>query len=245
VIHCIYIPWNQETSAWKADEQDFDHSWMTELQKQVQREGWTVRCWTRSDLQQLDPELWKTVTEAAVYATQVVDFYRWHLLEQFGGMYVQYGTTLNYSMAYYVPSTVNKTLRVFTEAWFPWGFHRLWYSQRLWAIRHGQSEESLRISNGFSIAIPHHPQIQILTAQILQRMQRMKPQDYDVLYIGANAYLSEFYDQHLQFDATVERVSWPTTLQLFSVCSRGSWRIDSLSAEKRQAILSTTVATRS
>jgi hypothetical protein len=55
----------------------------------------------------------------------------------------------------------------------------------------------------------------------------MKPKcDYDILYIGTNAFISELYDQVGSKDDKVELIGYTKTRQMIKVSSMKSWRMD-------------------
>jgi mannosyltransferase OCH1-like enzyme len=223
IIHLIYFPWDREQRL-KPDPNDFDQTYHRELAGSYP--DFEVMMWTipkiRKFLSSNYPGVWEASIRAAVRPTQLVDLYRWLVVDHFGGIYLQYHSKLHTHPKLLFPSE-GYQLRLFTEnVWFSWLIRIV--PPLLFPIRNSQPEEELRIMNQVFAATPGHPFVREVWRSIFIRMHEMKPrEDYDILYIGANAYISEVYDKMGKNDSTIQLANWTQTRNLLQVSSFGSW----------------------
>ena len=76
-------------------------------------------------------------------------------------------------------------------------------------------------------AVPKNDYVNFTYQKILERMINIKPKcDYDILYIGANAFISRIYDQVGCIDKKVELVGYAKTKKTVRIHSMKSWRTD-------------------
>lgn len=223
IVHLMYLPWDRSQKL-KDDPLDFDHSYERDMRSQLEPQGWSVRMWTGPELKREFPSLWDEAMKEAVRPTQLVDLFRWAVVAKYGGVYIQYDSVVHVPVKQLLPH-VNKSVRLFTE--------RVLTNEEcrknglLHPIRNGEPEEPTRVQNQcFSSSVIGHPFIVRVRDTILENMRSMKPvQDYDVLYIGANARVSTLYDRHGRLDPTVELEGESGSKRMLTVSSRGSWRL--------------------
>jgi len=226
LVHLIFLPWNSEQRLLE-DPLEFDWSPYYRLAEQLP--DWKVIMWTLPRLHEFSekhyPGIWDRAWSSASRPTQIVDLYRWIVVHHHGGVYFQYNSKLNVDPEMLLPSK-GKNVRLFTE--FVW-FSPLLRHLPAWRfpIRQGQPEERTRAMNQIFSAAPKHPYIQLTWQSILNRMEAMKPKcDYDILFIGANAFVSELYEKEGQNRSDVEMLNFWQTRRMVQVSSKGSWRTD-------------------
>jgi hypothetical protein len=223
IIHVMYFPWDKEQRL-KSDPLDFDQTWAQELARS--QPDFRVIIWTipriREFLDQHYPGLWEQSLIRAERPTQLVDLYRWLVVYHFGGIYIQYGSRLKTDASKFLPS-VGKGVRLFTAViLFPGKGH---YDAYLNKIRKGELNPSVQIRNQLFSAVPRHPYLDLTWRNIWARMQTMWPScDHDILFIGANAYIPQLYDQVGRHNPEVERISQSVCDRWFKVSCNGSWR---------------------
>lgn len=229
ICHLIFVPWNSNQ---KVLDDTFAFDWGPYHEMVKSYPDWRIEMWTLPKLREFSkkhyPGIWERAWKAASRPTQIVDLYRWIVVHHFGGLYFQYSSQLMVDPEMLLPSR-GKGVRLFTE--FVW-FSPLLRQMPAWRfpIRKGQPEERLRIMNQLFSATPKHPYIQLTWQTILARMERFKPEcDYDILFIGANAFVSEVYEQVGQKMLNdVELLNFWQTRRMVQVSSKGSWRTDGL-----------------
>lgn len=227
IIHLIYYPWTKSQQL-KPDPEDFDHTYYHQLQKRFPT--YDVKMWTlpktKQFVQKFYPGVWEIAGVNASRPTQLVDLFRWLVIFHFGGLYLQYDSKIRVENPEQLFPTHGNQVRLFTEfVWFSPLLRHL--PAKRFPIRKGKPEEKWRVMNQIFAATPRHPYILQTWTSILARMQRHKPTcDYEILWIGANAYISEFFDQDGAFRQDVQLTSFAQTRSLVSVSSRGSWRTD-------------------
>ncbi len=223
IIHLMYFPWDTSQRL-KSDPLDFDRSWAQKLARS--QPDFRVIVWTIPKIRELldehYPGLWEQSLARAERPTQLVDLYRWLVVYHFGGIYIQYGSTLKTDATKFLPSA-GKGVRLFTEVILSPGKGH--YDAYVNKIREGELNPSVQIRNQLFSAVPRHPYINLTWRNIWSRMQTMWPScDHDILYIGANAYIPQLYDQIGRFDPEVERVRQSECDRWFKVSCNGSWR---------------------
>ena len=224
----MYFPWNRQQQL-LTNPEEFDHTYYEELHAKYP--DMTVMMWTLPRVQQLCdkhyPGVWETAKKHAVRPTQLVDLFRWLVVYHFGGMYLQYDSILNVHPSQLLPSGSHE-VRLYTEFVWVTPIWR-WLVGRQFPIRNRAPEEKWRIMNQLFAAVPKHPYILLTWTSILQRMTLWKPQnDYEILFVGANAFISELYEQQKSYSKQVERINFWQTRHLVTVSSKGSWRTDHL-----------------
>ena len=226
IIHLMYFPWDKNQNLLK-NQNDFDRTYCDELRKAYP--DMLVMMWTlplvHSFCDKHYPGLWEMVRQNAVRPTQLVDLFRWLVVYHFGGLYLQYDSKLYVHPEQLLPSQ-GFDLRLYTE--FVWVTPVWqWLAGRKFAIRNYLPEEKWRIMNQLFAATPKHPYVWLTWTSILERMCKWKPKcDYDILFIGANAFVSELYDKVGQKQKTTERINFWQTRHLVKVSNKGSWRLD-------------------
>lgn len=152
----------------------------------------------------------------------IVDFMRLLLLYHYGGIYWQYGSIRKAnSMDYFLPR-LNKNIKLFTESILSIEFSNKMKNE---PIRNGKPEEITRVCNQVFSAVPKHPYILRLFLKAVSNSQKYKVnKDYDILYIGANAMMSEMYEDYGKYLCDIELVDYKTTRKMIEISSNGSWR---------------------
>lgn len=231
LIHLMYFPWNRQQQL-LSDPDAFDHNYYDKLCASYP--NFKVMMWTLPTVRALCekhyPGVWETAFAHAVRPTQLVDLFRWLVVYHFGGMYLQYDSTLHVLPDQLLPSQ-GYGVRLYTEFVWVTPIWR-WIVGRQFTIRNGAPEEKWRIMNQIFAAVPKHPYVFLTWTSILQRMQTWKPKcDYDILFIGANAFVSQLYNniglkQQQQQHQPIERINFWQTRHMITVSSKGSWRTD-------------------
>lgn len=226
IIHLIYIPWDRNQKLLN-DPLAFDQTYHQQLQQRFPR--WRVMMWTgpllHTFVEKHYPGLWDAATAAAARPTQLVDLFRWLLIYHWGGLYIQFGSVLHVEPERLLPRE-GEGVRLYTE--FVW-FSPILRHLPAWRFpcRGGRPEEERRVMNQLFSAVPRHPYIDLTWRTILQRMQKIRPQcDYDILFVGANAFVSELYEQKGRSWPGVALVNFWQTRHMATISSKGSWRTD-------------------
>lgn len=221
IIHYIFFPWDEHHKL-KANENDFDHSPIFNMRRYAP--DFDVQLWTYSKARDfcscLYPSVWNIVQKCP-HPTMMVDILRWVIVHHFGGIYWQISTTPLLGMKDLLPST-GKKVRLFTEFHLSPG-----QCQNMAAepIRKGEPEEPIRVLNQVFAAEPQTDFIQKHIALILERNVSCVPKnDYDILFIGANAALSTSYDRFGKNDPSVELMSLEKSRCMLKWRYLGSWR---------------------
>ncbi len=221
LIHIIYFPWDRDHQL-KADENDFDHGPIEALRQYAP--DFEIRLWTWSRARdfgrQQYPEVWATV-EKCPHPTMMVDILRWLMVLHFGGLYWQISTTPLVPLADLLPGP-GKNVQLFTEFVMTPEQGRAMAAE---PIRNGEPEESVRVLNQVFAAAPGAPFIRKMLDLVLERNRTLVPKnDYDILYIGANAVLSTAYDRFGKNDPAVELRSREESKRQLHWRYLGSWR---------------------
>lgn len=194
-----------------------------------------VKLWTyplsREFCIQHYPAIWETL-EKCSRPVMMIDVLRWLVISHFGGIYWQMRTTPLVPMQDFLP-TANKSVRLFTENVMTAAQCQAMSTE---PIRAGKPEEAIRISNQVFSAEPGSPYVQKTISFLLNRIQTLTPQkDYDVLYISANAAVSEAYDSFGRDDSLVELTDFKQTRRMIKWRYGGSWRKDKVNTAPPQA----------
>jgi hypothetical protein len=229
IIHMMYFPWD-ENQEFRENEFAFDHS---PYQKMVERvkpmPNAHVIMWTRSKTKEFCikyyPAVWDMLEKYSQRNTMYIDVLRFLVVYHFGGLYWQYDSIpKSESMMDYFPSN-GKKIRFLTETIITPDFSKCMTFER---IRNGKPEELLRIAN--QVFCCNESKHHLLFNFILFQTQRMATEkvlnDYDILYIAANAALSEFYDRYIKNNQDVELVPLEQTHHIVNFNGKGSWRMD-------------------
>ena len=221
LIHIIYFPWDRDHRL-KADENDFDHGPVEALRQYAP--DFEIRLWTWSRARDFCcahyPEIWATV-EKCPHPTMMVDILRWVMGLHFGGIYWQISTTPLVPLADLLPGP-GKNVSLFTEFVMTPEQCRAMAAE---PIRNGEPEEPVRVLNQVFAADPGAPFIRKMLDLVLERNRTLAPKnDYDILYIGANAALSTAYDRFGKNDPAVELLSREESRRRLHWRYLGSWR---------------------
>jgi hypothetical protein len=226
IVHLMWFPWDR-CQRLLDDPNAFDHGYFWKLEQEYPE--MRIMMWTlplvRNLVQKHYPGVWDAAWLSASRPTQLVDLFRWLVVYHYGGVYLQYGTTLRLHPRRLLPMR-DHGVRLFTEfVWFTPGMRR--GPAERFVIRNGEPEEKIRVMNQVFSATPHHQYIKLTWQSILERMQRIKPKcDYDILYIGANAFVSELYDRLGQHRSDIELLNFFQSRSMVAVPGSGSWRTD-------------------
>lgn len=229
IVHSIHFQWdeNQKVNPLGAV---FDMT--PHLNMRAFAPDFDVRLWTfplcRDFCIQYYPSVWD-VLKTCPRPVMMIDVLRWLVVSHFGGIYWQMRTTPLVPMQNFLPSP-GKAVRLFTENVMSPAQCQAMTAE---PIRAGKPEEPIRISNQVFSASPGAPYLQKTIGFLLNRIQTMTPKkDYDVLYISANAAVSEAYDTFGKNDSDVELTSLEQTRRIMKWRYGGSWRKDKSPAHK-------------
>lgn len=235
IIHLMYFPWNRQQQLLD-NQDDFDHSYYHLLLQRFPDA--TIYMWTWDRVKELVtthyPAVWETALMYAKRPTQLVDLYRWLVVYHFGGVYIQYDSILYCEYLEDLFPRQPWQLRLYVE--------NVWWSPIIRAMpalwfpcRKGVPEEKYRIMNQIFAAVPRNELIYDIWSTILSRMIQMPAPttDYEILFIGANAFVSEWWDKEQKVrywyhkkNPIVEVMNFSQTKQLIAVSSKASWRTD-------------------
>ena len=225
--HMIYFPWDKQ-QRFLQDEFNFDHNPYYFIKNFAKKEqNVKVQLWTFTKAKQFCakyyPEIWSILERYAARPTMYVDILRWLFVYHYGGVYLQYRSVPKVPLHAFLPQ--KGTVRFFTEKILSPEFAAQMANV---PIRNGKPEELLRIRNQiFSAKKPKEKIIWKLICFLTDRMEKHRVTcDYDILYISANAAVSEFYDRYCKTDKDVELTSLKTTDKMIQIVCLGSWRVD-------------------
>jgi hypothetical protein len=231
IIHMIYFPWGKDQRL-LTDPHAFDHGPYVRMCSYAP--DFEVRLWTLPDAQthctQHHPGIWELLL-AVPRPMMMVDYLRWLVVHDFGGIYWQYDFNALANMNRMLPSSENE-VRLFTEF-----VNDSETCQRMAKepVRQGEPEESIRVVNQVFSARAGHPFIRSTMGLIEHRLRTCNfRKDYDLLFISANAAVSTAYDRFGKKDPTVELMPLQVTRQSFKIMYRGTWRTDSKSETRGQ-----------
>lgn len=217
----IYFPWDQEGKL-KADVLDFDHGPYERMMRYAP--DFEVQLWTLKRAEEFAEENYPDIGKlmwSLAHPTMMVDVLRWLVVYHFGGIYWQYDMNPLVPMTRMLPPEECQ-VRLFTECVVDDAWCR---EVAQIPIRRGEPEEPIRVCNQAFSATPRQPFIKRVLDLIVERATRLTPQeDYDILYICANAAVSTAYDRYGKDDPAIDLVPEPETRRMMKIQYRGSWR---------------------
>lgn len=229
VIHMMFFPWDSNQQ-FMEDEFKFDHSPYQRMLERVKSiPNAHVIMWTHSKTKEFCakyyPAIWDTIEKFSQRNVMYIDILRCLVVHHYGGIYWQYDC-IPYcsSMLEYLPSK-DKKLRLFTETIISQEFSK---RMALEPIRKGRPEEIVRVAT--QVFSANERKNSILIDHVAFQLQRMLTDklicDYDLLYITANAAMSEYYDRFAKCDKDVELVSLELAQKMVNWNAKGRWRMD-------------------
>ena len=223
IIHLIYFPWGKDQKL-LADCHAFDHKPYENMARYAQ--GFDVRLWTLDRVQlwceKCFPDTWRILRNAP-RPMMMVDYLRWLVVHEFGGIYWQYDLNPLVPMDQFLPQKC-KAVRLFTESVQTPEYCQLMAFE---PIRNGEPEEAIRVANQVFSAVPGHRFVKATMDLIVHRLQSSEfKKDYDLLYISANAAVSCSYDRFGKSDEDVELLSRERTRSMVKIQFKGTWRTD-------------------
>ena len=231
IVHLIYIPWDKDQQL-KANYLDFDMGPYEEMKKQ--NPDYKVMLWTlprvQEFLSQHYPEYYDTIFSLP-RPTMIVDFMRLLFVYHYGGIYWQYASTQKTkSLDDFLPQK-EKNIKLFTEFILD---KTQCEKMKNEPIRNGKPEEPIRVCNQIFSATPKHPYLFKLFEKAVQNSKTHQVRkDYDILYIGANAMMSEIYDNLGKYQTDIELIDLKTSKEMIKISSKGSWRKEPKVEEKK------------
>ena len=226
MIHLIYLPWERENGKLKNNETDFDQTFYKNLQKENPK--WFVVMWTQTTLKNFTTEyypkyydIWKKVK----HPTQIVDFYRLLVTYHFGGIYWQYGSKNKVPIKMFIPP-IGKSARFFVELVLSDELNRKIKADvnLKQDIRNGKPEETVRVANQCFCVYPRDDFLKHCIQKYWRNLHNYEVKNqYDILYIGATAMMSEAYDEYPQKDEFVLDFNMKRYIK---VLMNGSWRLN-------------------
>lgn len=220
-IHMIYIPWNKDGSL-KPDYNDFNKKFYNRMCNHFSEAN--IYMWTYPELREFsnkhEPGLWDRLWSKVKHPTQIVDFYRWFVVYHLGGIYWQYES--EYHMPLKMLKSKDNDVVLLTESIISKTFAEKIGREQI--IRKGIPEEEIRVANQVFWSKPHSKFVKHVMDSILERLDKYTVNnDYDILYIGANAMISEVYDRYPN-KKEIKLIPHSDRIKIVTFSSRGSWR---------------------
>jgi hypothetical protein len=226
IVHLIYLPWERENGNLKPDENDFNQAFYNSFQKENPK--WLVLMWTQSTLKNFTMEYYPKyydIWERVKHPTQVVDFYRLLVTYHFGGIYWQYGSIQKVPLRSFFPP-VGKSARFFVERVLTKELNKKLKADvnSIQHIRNGKPEEPIRVANQCFCVYPRDDFLKFCIKKYWRNLHTYEVKNqYDILYIGANAMISEAYDEYPRKNEFVLDFNMKRYIK---VVMNGSWRLD-------------------
>lgn len=222
-IHFIYLPWDREGKL-KKYHHSFDKYFYLRVKKEVP--NGKVYMWTYNRLRRFseerEPGLWDKLWALSSHPVQIVDFYRWFVVYHLGGLYWQYESVHSVPWEMFSMGGQHEVV-LYTEKILSDSITADIGNEH--PIRGGKREENLRVCTQLFWAKPKSRFIQHVLHTIIERMEKYTvKEDYDILYIGGNAMISEVYDRYPQRPGEIKLVDLITTMRMALLSSHGSWR---------------------
>ena len=221
IVHYVYFPWEKETGRLLEEAYQFESD--EYFQQTVQAnpsdlfELWTLeRCkkWVQEEYPQFGT-IWSKVT----HPVQAVDFCRLLILYHFGGVNVQYGFPLLKPTNEFHPVGFQSVV-LFLETTIS---NELAYQVADERIRCGKPEERDRIHFAVLSALPRNPFVKYCVDKSWKNICCLEVRSqYDILYIGGNAMLSEAFHEYSNRGGIVLHRDFT---DFYQVTSQGSWRL--------------------
>lgn len=222
IVHLIYFPWYRETGILKEKEDDFNHTFYKNFKNN--NKDWEVKLWTLSKIKEFTKEYYpqyKDIWKLIKHPTQSVDFFRLLVTYHYGGIYWQYDSIQKIDLNCFIPSK-NRTIRLFIECILNKNFSNTMKKEK---IRNNKPEELLRIANQSFSSYPKNNFLNYCLEKSWKNLNNLTVNNqYDILYIGANAMISEAYDEYKNKDIIDLTYN---TRRYIKFSSNGSWRLNS------------------
>jgi hypothetical protein len=220
IVHLMYFPW-QKDGVLKENEHDFNHTFYETFSKN--NPDWEVRLWTLSrskEFLETHYPMYQSIWTKIKHPTQAVDFLRLLVTYHYGGIYWQYDSIQHAPLDTFIPPE-DKTIRLFVEDII---FTTLSYCRGyVNPCRNNKPEETLRIANQIFCAYPSNPFLLYCIEKSWKNLHTIEVvSQYDILYIGANAMVSEAYDE---YDKNSIHLTYNTG-KYITFSSNGSWRLN-------------------
>jgi len=225
IVHLMYFPWDKNQNL-KINENDFDLSFYKEMLQQ--NPDWDIKLWTLSKTREFVehkyPGLWSHLWSLFSHPVQAVDFFRLLVVFELGGIYWQYESEQLVDLQKFRPRW-NSQIRLFVERTISRDFSRKMATQ---PIRNGKPEEICRICNQIFSAYPRNGFLQYCINKSKNNLLTSRVScDYDILYIGANAMISEAYHEYKNH-GKIQLTSKKQRKRMIRLACRGSWRTEEL-----------------
>tara|TARA_X000000368_G_C22911056_1_gene658572 strand:- start:46 stop:882 length:837 start_codon:yes stop_codon:yes gene_type:complete len=222
IVHLIYFPWERKTGILKPDEMDFDQSFFFKFKKD--NPEYKIKLWTLSKIKKFTNEfypMYNEIWDKIKHPTQAVDFFRLLVVYHYGGIYWQYDSKQKVNLQCFAPPH-DKNTRLFVEMVLNKKYANEMKNE---PIRKGKPEELVRVSNQCYSALPKDKFLDYCIKKSWKNLNTLQVKSqYDILYIGANAMISEAYDEYK--DKNHITLTYNTS-KYISFSSNGSWRLDS------------------
>jgi hypothetical protein len=219
-VHLIYFPWNKDGSL-KEDENDFDHSFLIKFKND--NPDWKVYMWSVSKMKNFINDnypICSNIWNIVKHPVQIVDFCRLLVTYHYGGIYWQYGSIQKTSLSNFIPP-INKSITLFVEKIISNEFSLKMCDE---PIRNNKPEELIRISYGIFCAYAKNKFLLYCINKSWKNINKYTVKNqYDILYIGGNAMISEAFDEY-ENKNEIELIYNTNKYVKFS--SNGSWRLN-------------------
>jgi hypothetical protein len=220
IVHLMYFPWERQTGKLKSNENDFDHTFFNKFKNR--NSDYEIKLWTLSKIKKFTNEFYpryNDIWNKIKHPTQAVDFFRLLVVYHYGGIYWQYDSKQQTDITNFIPPK-NKTIQLFVETIITEEFAN---HKKNEPIRNGKPEELIRVANQCFSAHPKNRFIGYCLIKYWKNINNLQViTQYDILYIGANAMVSEAYDEYKNKN---EINLIHNTKEYIVFSSYGSWRL--------------------
>lgn len=221
IVHLMYFPWERKTGILKQNEMDFDLSFYKSFKDR--NPDYEVILWTLSKIKKFTNDyypMYNNIWYKIKHPTQAVDFFRLLVVYHYGGIYWQYGSEQKVNLDCFTPPE-NKTIRLFVETIISKKYAN---EMRKEPIRKNKPEELVRIVYGCYSALPKDNFLNYCIQKSWKNLHTLEVKSqYDILYIGANAMISEAYHEYKDKSDIILTYN---TKDYISFLSHGSWRLE-------------------
>jgi mannosyltransferase OCH1-like enzyme len=226
-IHLIYIPF-ERNGIIKTDTNIVGAPYEYYQSLKNTYKTYDVILWSYASLLQIFPEEMAYMLHHMDHAVQLIDYFRWKVVERYGGLYIQIGTKIRFKDLNKLMPRQPYGIRLFTEFVLP---TFMCNQAKQYLIRDGKAEDSVRVmTQVFATHQANHPFVTQCCEKIYQNIVCCATTvtcDYDILYLTGNCCITEEYHKAWKLiPASMELTGWIGSLLLIHLQGQGSWRRD-------------------